>query len=304
MSSGLSCPSCGAVVELREEQLSRRCAFCETPLVRAELGADLVVDGVVPFALDRRMAAERLSAFLGEQRWAPDAVRRGARPEALNDVLVPFYTYDATTRSTYQAQLGVHWYRTVSSTVVVNGQTQTRTRQQRETEWFPVSGSHVQTYAGHLVSASRGLPEAEANGLEPFDLSEAQPGSPEMLAGLVAERPTVPRDEAKRTAADELATRENAAIRSFLPGDEVGQVENQTSVSVDAVRLMLLPVWIATFRHERKVFRLLVNGQTGEVVGSVPRSYTKIVIAVVLGLLLFLACAGCFGLLAAAGGGR
>lgn len=304
MSESLSCPSCGAAVELASEQLTRRCAFCETPLVRAEVGGALEVDGVVPFSLDRRAASGRLQTFLAAQRWAPDAVRRNTRPEALNAVLVPFFAYDATTRSTYQAQVGVWWYRTVSYVVVVAGRPQSRTRRERETEWFPVSGSHVMTYAGHLVSGSRGLPEAEANQLEPFDLSAAQPMAPELLAGLTAERPTIPRDEAKRTAADELTRRENASIRGFLPGDEVGQVDNQTSVTVSALRLVLLPVWIATYRHDSKVFRLLVNGQTGEVVGATPRSYTKIALAVALGLLLALACAGCLGLLTLAGGGR
>ena len=304
VSEGLSCPSCGAVVELRQEELSRRCAFCETPLVRAELGEALIVDGVVPFSLDRRVAATRLGQFLGQQRWAPDAVRRGARPEALSAVLVPFYAYDAITRSTWAAQLGLWWYRTVSTTVSVNGRAQSRTRQQRETEWFPVSGTHVHTYAGHLVSGSRGLPEREANALEPYDLAAAQPGAAERLAGLTAERPTIPREEARRTAADELAKRENSEIRAFLPGDEVGQVDNQTSVTVESVRLMLLPVWIATYRHQGAVFRLLVNGQTGEVVGQVPRSNAKIALAVALALLLALSCAGCLGLLTLAGGGR
>ncbi len=81
-------------------------------------------------------------------------------------------------------------------------------------------------------------------------------------------------------------------------------MDNQTSVTVESVRLLLLPVWIATYRHQGAVFRLLVNGQTGEVVGQVPRSNAKIALAVTLALLLALSCAGCLGLLTLAGGGR
>jgi hypothetical protein len=75
---------------------------------------------------------------------------------------------------------------------------------------------------------------------------------------------------------------------------------------VEKVSLVLLPVWVAAYKWDGKVFRLLVNGQTGEVVGKVPRSTLKIVIAVVVGvaaLLFFLLCMGAFGTVAGAVGG-
>jgi hypothetical protein len=39
---------------------------------------------------------------------------------------------------------------------------------------------------------------------------------------------------------------------------------------------VLLPIWIAAYRYNGKVFRFLVNGQTGEVVGQAPWSIWKI----------------------------
>ena len=50
------------------------------------------------------------------------------------------------------------------------------------------------------------------------------------------------------------------------------------------MELVLLPVWIATFRHREEVWRLLVNGQTGEVVGQAPRDPKKIAGLVLLAL--------------------
>jgi hypothetical protein len=57
---------------------------------------------------------------------------------------------------------------------------------------------------------------------------------------------------------------------------------------VDGVRLVLLPVWIAAFRTPKGPLRLMVNGQTGEVVGRVPRSAAKVgcLVAVVLVILV------------------
>ena len=50
------------------------------------------------------------------------------------------------------------------------------------------------------------------------------------------------------------------------------------------MRLALLPAWIATYRSRGVVLRLLVNGQTGEVVGKIPVSGVKVALAVGLGL--------------------
>ncbi len=276
MSPSFSCPNCGAAVTFPEGRIADTCSFCETPLVRAAEGEQEPVDLVAPFRLTREVAAGRLRGRLSGEYWAPEAVRKTADPEELDGVLVPFWCYDATARSEYHGEVGIYWYETQTYTVVVNGRTQVRTRQVRRTEWHSLTGTHVHTYADHLVSGSRGLPEAEANELEPFDLGAARPFSPELIAGLIAEQPSVSHEEAAATASRELTQLENRTITRFLPGDTTRGVTNTTTTHVDGVRLVLLPVWIATFRHNGAVFRMMVNGQTGEVVGRVPRSKTKI----------------------------
>lgn len=293
MAAHRQCPQCGAAVELPEGRVSDLCAFCETPLVDAQAAAERV-DLVAGFDLDARQAAARLRRFLQDHRWAPEPVRQTAAPERLHGVLVPFYAYDGIARSRYNARVGLHWYRTESYTVTVNGRSQRRTRQVRETEWFDTGGFHVAQYTHQLVSGSRGLPEAEANQLEPFDLGRCRPWTPALSAGWVAELPDIDHTRASQVAADEVAERENRAITGFLPGDTHAQVRNSTQLDVQAVQLVLLPVWIATYRWQGTVFRVLVNGQTGEVVGTMPRSPWKIgcavalVLAVVAGLVALL----------------
>jgi hypothetical protein len=235
------------------------------------------LDRVAPFVVDRTSAAKRLGVYLQDQWLAPGEIRRSARPSSLRGVLVPFWAYRAQTTSSYRARVGLYWYRTETTTVMVNGKPQVRTRQVRETEWFTVSGSHVASYRGHLVSGSKGILETEANALEPFDLGSARDFRPDFLAGWIAEWPTVDHEHARVVAQDELTELENHVIRhEFVPGDEVHGVENRTQVKIDQVELVMLPVWIAPYRRGEHVFRLLVNGQTGEVVGAVPRSRVKI----------------------------
>lgn len=283
-----NCPQCGATVELPEHSLADQCAFCETPLVDAE-AAERHIDRVAPFELNREIASKKLKQFLAEQWMAPEQVRKNIEPAKLNGVLVPFYAYDGTARTRWSARVGIHWYETETYTTFVNGKPQVRTRQVQRTEWFPLSGTHAANYRGNLVSASNGLPEAEANQLEPFDLGKATAFAPAAVAGWQAERPTVDHAAAHRIAGQEISRRENEAIAGgFLVGDTRSDVQSQTDLHVDRVEEILLPVWIATYPHGGKVFRLLVNGQTGEIVGKAPRSNAKIgcIVAVLAGILL------------------
>ena len=267
--------------------MSQACAFCETPLVRSTDEDSEPVDAVATFRLDARQAAGRLQQFLAGRWLAPEAVRTASAPDELRPVLVPFWVYNATARSTWRADIGIWWYERKTKTVIRNGKRQTRVETVRHTEWHSTAGTHIHAYTDHLVSGSRGLPENEANALEPFDLGRARPFHPSLLAGLAAEQPSVDHAEAERVAREELASREYGAIRSFLPGDTQRNVESSTEADIRSVRLVLLPVWIATYPHKGTVVRLCVNGQTGEVVGRVPQSYAK-----VFGLLAILMALG------------
>lgn len=292
-----NCPQCGATVEVDAKILSTTCAFCDSPLVLSDKVAE-PADKIAAFVVTRDQAATKLKGFLQGQWLAPESLRKAARPDELAGVLVPFYTFDATARTSFTCEVGVYWYRTETYTVTVNGKTETRTRQVRETEWFPMNGTHGKVWLDHLVSASRGLPEAEANALEPFDLGQAVKFAPALTAGLVAEHPTVPHEEARRIATQELAGRERDVIAAkHLPGDTYRSLQSQTSCELGATELVLLPVWVAAVRGPKGPVRLLVNGQTGEVVGNVPRSGWKIgcLVALVLGLI--------FGLFLLVGGG-
>ncbi len=288
MVAALSCPQCGAVVEMPPERAAGACAFCRTPLVAAVADGDRA-DFVAPFEVSRAQAAERLRQHLRARVWAPGDVRR-LDPDRLDGVLVPFLIHDAIARSSYTARVGADYW-------VTTGFGKNRKRR-RETEWFELAGGHVAERRGHLVSGSRGLPEAEANELEPFDLGKLRPFDPALVAGWIAERPTITRDEALKTATSELERVENEAIRRFLPGDHARDVRSVTDLSDVGVRMALLPAWIATFRSGERAMRLLVNGQTGEVVGRVPVSAVKVAVAIVLPLAIL----GVLALLAAIGG--
>lgn len=283
--SAKRCSQCGATVEVDDKAYAATCAFCESALVDSDAAAE-PPDRVVPFTIDRNRAGTLLKEWLAGNWLAPETLRKAVRPDELAAVFVPFYAYDAVARSSYSCRVGVYWYRTETYTTTVNGKTQVRTRQVRETEWSPLAGSYVAQWFDHLVSASRGLPEIEANQLEPYDLGRAVPFAAEQTAGIAAEIPTVPHEEAATVARKEVDLLQKRKIEaSHLPGDTHSDLRTSTELDVGRVQLMLLPVWISVYRGPSGPVRVLVNGQTGEVVGAIPRSAWKI------GCLVFVAVA-------------
>ena len=49
---------------------------------------------------------------------------------------------------------------------------------------------------------------------------------------------------------------------------------------------VLLPVWLVGYRYGAKDYQVVVNGATGQVAGEYPKSWVKIALAVIAGLIL------------------
>ncbi len=65
-----------------------------------------------------------------------------------------------------------------------------------------------------------------------------------------------------------------------IPGDTHRNLAIQPEFSRQTFKHILLPAWLASFRFRKKVYQVLINGCTGEVAGFYPKSWWKIVLAV------------------------
>ena len=180
---------------------------------------------------------------------------------------------------------------------MVNGKTVTRTRTVRETEWFPFSGSYHGYHNRYLVSGSKGLSQALADAIMPYDLGALHRFQPSFLAGWMAEEPSVARDAAYEVSNRYFHAEEKKRVAAFLPGDTHRGLQVATTFSQATSDLILLPLWILIYDYRGKRHQFVMNGQTGATSGTRPKVYWKIV-GIVLGILAVLAgCAGALGLL-------
>ncbi len=280
----LVCPSCGAETVLGEAVQAARCPFCDTPVV-TDTGAHRYIKprALIPFQLTEAQARENMTVWLGRLWFAPNGLRDYARRgRHMNGVYVPFWTYDADTRSRYSGQRGDHYYET--QTVIRNGRRE-QVRVQK-TRWRPASGQVARDFDDVLVLGSKSLPKSYTEELEPWDLGLLVPYQAQYLAGFGAEGYQIQLDEGFGDAQAKMRRVIEGDVRRDIGGDVQRINSLQTQYGNVTFKHVLLPIWVAAYRYGGRSYRFVVNGQTGEVDGERPYSKIKIAFAILLGAIL------------------
>ncbi len=280
------CPNCGAQTEFDPNIHATECPFCATPVV-TDTGTHRHIKprGLLPFAMDEAQAHNAMTDWLGSLWFAPNGLTDYARKgRKMNGIYVPYWTFDADTKSQYTGQRGTHYYET--KTVVRDGKR--RQVRVRKTRWRPASGRVARFFDDVLVLASRSLPKTYTDGLEPWDLSALEPYNPEYLAGFRAEGYQVELADGFTEARAYMDRMIHRDVKYDIGGDAQRVHSVNTTVKDVTFKHVLLPVWLAAYKYRGKTYRFVVNGRTGRVQGERPYSAWKIAFAVIVGLILAL----------------
>jgi Zn finger protein HypA/HybF involved in hydrogenase expression len=286
------CQQCGAEVATDPGQLSYTCPFCDSHYV-AEYSPDMtgrqLPEFIIGFAVTPEQAQEKFRQWLRDNSWyRPGDLVTAAVADKMKGVYLPFWSFSMLAESSWSAQIGEYWYRTETYTTMENGKLVTKTRQVRETEWWPLSGNHHRYYSGYLVSGSKGLPQSYAERIMPFNLPALKRYEPYFLAGWLSEQYSVPREKALEICQQEFYRREQGNVALHLPGDTHNGLVVQTRFRNVNSDLCLLPVYILSYRYLDRLYRFLVNGQTGKCAGDKPLSWQRIGFAVAAAVALVL----------------
>jgi hypothetical protein len=289
--STLECQSCGAALAVAPGHRTATCLYCTSPSVIERPPSRDRPDPsfVIGFVVTPERAARIAREFVRSPWLAPEAFRR-AEPEGIRGLYVPAYVYTGAAYTSYSAQIGENYTVTETYTTTVNGRLVTRTRQVTKTEWRPLQGEHACYVHDRVVTASRGIPNAELEAIEPFDLRALHRYTPKVISGWACEEPSVAQAECIALARREAVEKVGEMLGPFMPGNSYRELRYQTRMDQEHLALTLLPVWVLAVRYaaDKPLVRLLVNGQTGQIFGRAPRSKLKIAL-LVLGVLLLLA---------------
>lgn len=272
----LVCGTCGAQPEVDERVTSTSCPFCGSAIVTTAASRRLIKPGgVLPFAVERRQAAQLFRDWIKSRWFAPGDLKRAARIDGkLDGVYVPHWTFDAATVTVYRGKKGV------------TRTTGTGKNRRTYTKWYSVSGTIVHDFDDVLVRASESLPAEHADELEPWDLQNVAPYEDAYLAGFRSEAYCIDLPEGWGRARLLMEGVIRGLIRRDIGGDRQRILSMKTGHKNVTFKHILLPVWISAYRYNAKTYRFLVNARTGEVRGERPWSVWKIALAVLAVLIV------------------
>lgn len=262
--TAVKCRSCGGAVAFAAGTPAPRCLFCGTDaLVETAVPEGVEPpEGFLPFRIDAAAADRAFRTFAASSIWYPGDLRRAKL--ALEPLLLPAWSWSG--------RVETHWAAIVRDRA---------TRSDRR----PVAGDEEHEARGVLVPASATLTRAELAAVGPFAPDTLRPLAE---ADAPYELGSLTRTAARRAGQDGLLALHTAALRERL-----SPVVLRTAAVFHDLEggPLLLPVWIGAYRRGDRVYRIVVNGQSGRLVGHAPRSWLRIgcAVAVGLGLLLGLA---------------
>lgn len=288
----LRCENCGAITSYDDVAVSVRCTFCDNSHVVQFQSAEEVVRpaSLVPFGVDKKQALEGFKAWISSRWLSPGSLQKMWALGQIDGVYLPYWTFDAATASRWTAMAGYYHDKQVRYSTVEEGKTVWRTRTEREVHWRPAAGFYDHTFDDELVYASQGLPRELLRALEPYDTQQGLVVyRPDYLAGWKAERYSVDLAEGWKVGRRQMEEMLREWCASQIPGDTYKDLRVNTRFSQVTFKHVLLPVWVAAYHYQGKLYRFMVNGQTGQVSGEAPLSWIKVTLLVLLAAgLLFL----------------
>jgi len=295
--TAVKCNACGASITLQPNVTADQCPYCASNIVvkSGSTSKLLKPKSLLPFKIEKDSAAESFRNWMHKLWFAPSDLKSKAEKGKMEGIYVPYWTYDANTQSWYTGERGVYYYETESYTTTENGKTVTKTRQVRKTHWTPVSGHVYNNFDDVLVVASHSLPRKYTDRLEPWNLKELLPYNDQYLSGFRSETYQIDVAEGFEEAKGKMQPVIQNTIRHDIGSNEQRIHSVKTRYDDVTFKHTLLPVWISSYRYRDKVYRFVINGQTGKVKGERPYSVIKILIAVIVAIAIIVAAILIFG---------
>ncbi len=282
----VECKSCGATVQMAPNERAGKCTYCASPMVVAvAAGSQLSPESLIPFLVGKDAATTGFKLWLSRLWFRPSDLGKLAKLEEIFGVYVPYWTFDADVHSEWTAERGWNYQETEYYT---DAQGNSQTRTVTKTRWESAWGSRHDHHDDVLVCGSKGMPKKLVDQLTSFSTRTLVPYAPAYLAGWRAESYAVALPAAWTIAQGKIAVDQEKACGRDVGGDTHRGLSVTNHFSRETFKHILLPVYVAAYRYQNKPYQVLVNGQTGDVVGTAPYSFWKI-FGLIVGIIALIA---------------
>lgn len=255
----LTCQQCGSISVLAVGERALTCSNCGSQqLLESTETIELIQPNVIaPAKIDLSKATKAVQEWLGKGWFIPDDLKKLAKPSALRAVYYPFWTFDGILQMNWVCEVN----RGTSKSPI----------------WTSERGVEFEIFDDEVVPGLNKFDRSALAQIEPFDLQAVVAYDPAFLAGWNVLAYDHPLAEASLDARQKVAQRLQRELSGkVLPTNEKRNLQSgETNWSGLTFKLVLLPIYVGSYRYRGKIYQLYVNGQTGKVGGYKPVDRVK-----------------------------
>lgn len=291
----VKCQSCQAISVFVGGKVAQRCEFCGSPsIIDYKEKLDVITPQyVLPFKISDGQVRETIRKWYGSHWFAPNKLKNSALTDTLHGVYLPYWTFDSHVDADWTAEAGHYYYTTE---IYRDGQGRTRTKQVRHTRWEDASGSLKHFFDDELIPGTTGVHENLLREVEPFPtLTDLKAYSPEFVRGWTVERYQIDLHKAADNNLQAMQQKTEALCAAQIPGDTYRGLNINADYQARTFKHVLVPVWLVSYTYGSKNFQVLANGYTGTIAGEYPKSWVKIlfaILAVLIAVIIFVSLGG------------
>ena len=263
---GYVCKNCGAELMTEDTVTATECPYCGSPIVLTDrLEGGVKPEKVIPFKVTKEQAQKQFEEYFKGKRLLPNVFLNSRnRIAEMRRLYVPYWLFGC------DVQADVMYDAEKKSTERKGDWEITRT------EHYLVRRGGSMGFDDIPVDGSEKLDNRITESLEPYDLAEAVPFQPAVLAGAAADCADVDADACEHRARERVETSVSRAMRDTVTGyTTVSERSRSIRSENGGVTPVLMPVWLITTQKEDKTYTFAINGQNGKLTCDVPADKKK-----------------------------
>ena len=252
------CTACGAELAVNGVEASTFCAYCgQASVIQDRVDNVLKPDYIIPFKVTKEEAEGIIRKNLKKGFFVPKAIKN-FEAEKIRGIYVPFWLFDIRYKD-FQ-----YWMYFLKK---------------KRKDYSNVRFEYVEAEAFFkrlTLDASYKFDDDSSVRLEPYDMGQLREFDMAYLSGYYSDRYDMKEDSARKKALSRVREYFDELVQKGMKHKDGVKHKAWPVYRVTKTDYALLPAWFLTFKYDDKPYTILVNGQTGKMVGAVPAAKAKV----------------------------